>query len=81
MYPSVVSVIPHDDFTLAVTFDTGEEGVLDMRPHLTFGVFRKIAPLSEFRRVKVAFDTIEWECGVDLDPEFVHSKCRITSRT
>jgi len=25
--------------------------------------------------VHVAFDTIEWECGVDLDPEFVYAKC------
>jgi hypothetical protein len=26
--------------------------------------------------VTVAFDTIEWEVGVNLDPEFVYNKCR-----
>ena len=27
-------------------------------------------------RVRVAFDTIEWDAGVDLDPEFVYTKCQ-----
>ena len=30
---------------------------------------------SSFKKVRVAFDTIEWESGVDLDPEFVYEKC------
>jgi len=76
MYPSVVEVRPNDDFTLSVIFDNGEQGVLDVRPHLGFGVFRKIADLERFRRVRVSFDTVEWEAGVDLDPEFVYDNCR-----
>jgi Protein of unknown function (DUF2442). len=27
------------------------------------------------KKVFVAFDTIEWESGADLDPEFVYEKC------
>ena len=23
-----------------------------------------------------AFDTIEWDCGVDLDPEYIYAKCK-----
>jgi len=34
MYPAVVKVVPHDDFTSAVGLDKGEEEVLDMKPHL-----------------------------------------------
>ena len=80
MYPSVVKVVPNEDFTLAVVFDNGEEGTLDMRPHLGLGVFRKIGDYEHFKRVRVSFDTIEWDCGVDLDPEFVYAKCEMTTR-
>ncbi len=80
MYPSVKNVTPNEDFTLDITFDNGEAGVLDMRPHLDFGVFKKIADYEQFKRVRVSFDTIEWESGADLDPEFVHAKCKMTTQ-
>lgn len=34
----------------------------------------KFRDYESFRRAKVAFDTIEWDDGVDLDPEFVYEK-------
>ena len=43
MYPSIVKVVPQEDFTLLIGFDNGEGGILDMKPHLGFGAFRKIA--------------------------------------
>ncbi len=74
MYRSVVDVAPNPDFTLAVTFDDGEKRILDMRPYLDFGVFQTLRDYGQFRRVRVAFDTVEWEGGPDLDPEFVYAK-------
>lgn len=79
MYPSVVKVIPKEDFILAIVFDNGQEGTLDMKPYLDFGVFQRIRDHDQFNRVRVSFDTIEWDCGVDLDPEFIHAKCRVAS--
>jgi len=79
MYPSVVKVVPNEDFTLAVAFDNGQEGVLDMRPYLGFGVFQRLRGYEHFKRVRVAFDTIQWDRGIDLDPEFVHAKSRMTT--
>jgi len=76
MYPSVAKVVPNEDFTLAIVFDNGEEGILDMKPYLDFGVFQRIRDWSHFKRVRVAFGTVEWEAGADLDPEFVWTKCR-----
>jgi hypothetical protein len=73
-------VTPNEDFTLNVTFENGDEGVLDMRPYLDFGVFQRIKDYERFRRVRVAFDTIEWDGGVDLDPEFVYAHCQMTTR-
>ena len=76
MYPSVKEVIPRDDYTLSLVFENGEKGILDMKPILGFGVFKRIKDLDNFKRVRVAFDTIEWDCGVDLDPEYIYAKCR-----
>ena len=70
MYPSVKEVIPREDYTLSVAFENGENGILDMKPMLDFGIFTRIKDHDAFRRVRVAFDTLEWDCGVDLDPEF-----------
>ena len=79
MYPSVMGVVPQDDFSLAIEFDNGESGVLDMKPFLDFGIFQRIRTYEQFKRIRVSFDTIEWGSGIDLDPEFVYAKCSITT--
>ncbi len=73
MYPSVKEVVPHDDHTLAIIFENGESGILDIKPMLHFGVFQRIKDVDHFMRVRVSFDTIKWDCGVDLDPEYVYA--------
>lgn len=75
MYPSVKEVTPGDGYLLYIIFDNGERGILDMKPLLGFGVFQRIMDRDAFRRVRVAFDTVEWDAGVDLDPEYVYEKC------
>jgi hypothetical protein len=80
MYPAVTHVTPRQDFSLALVFDTGVEGILDMKPYLDFGVFNRLKDYNSFRRVRVVFDTLEWDCGVDLDPEFIHAKSQVTDR-
>lgn len=74
---AVTAVECREDYVLSVVFDNGENGLLDMKPYLDFGVFKKIQNLSVFDTAHVSFDTIAWESGADLDPEFVYEKCRI----
>lgn len=76
MHPSVTNVVPSDDYTLLIDFDNGERGMLDMKPYLDFGVFQRLKDRNAFERVRVSFDTVEWDSGIDLDPEFVYDKCR-----
>ena len=76
MYFAVTEVVPRDDYTLFLVFENGENGILDMKPFLDFGVFQRIKDLDRFKRVRIAFDTIEWDCGVDLDPEYIYAKCK-----
>lgn len=75
MYPSVTAVKAQDDYQLNVTFNNGEQGILDMKPYLDFGIFHKLKDANSFSNVSVAFDTVEWSnLEVDLDPEFVYEK-------
>jgi len=74
MYPAIREVTPNEDFSLNLVLDNGEKRILDMKPYLDFGVFKRIQNYESFKRARVAFDTIEWEDGVDLDPEFVYEK-------
>ena len=59
MVPAVLEVKSHEDFSLMVVLDTGERRLLDMKPYLDFGVFKKIRDYEKFKKVRVAFDTIE----------------------
>lgn len=77
MYQAVVSVHANEDFSLGLVFEDGARDVLDMAPYLDFGVFKQIKNFDQFKRVRIAFDTVEWECGVDLDPEFIRAKRRM----
>ena len=79
MYPSVAKVEPSTDHVLLVDFSNGERGVLDMKPFLDFGVFTRLRDECVFKRVRVSFDTVEWDIGIDLDPEFVYEKCEKTT--
>ena len=80
MHPAVISVECEDNYVLSVLFDNGENGLLDMKPYLDFGVFRKIKDPDIFKTVHVSFDTIAWESGADIDPEFVYKKCRLAQQ-
>lgn len=75
MYPAVRKVTPCDNYILSIVFENGESGHLDVKPILNFGVFQRIKDHNAFKQVEVSFDTIEWSCGVDLDPEYVYTKC------
>jgi hypothetical protein len=47
-----------------------------MKPYLDFGVFKRLRDYEKFKRARVAFDTIEWDEGMDFDPEFIYKKSR-----
>ncbi len=79
MQPSVKKVTALENYLLSVRFSNGEHGILDMKPYLDFGVFKRLKEPNAFQQVFVSFDTIEWHSGVDLSPEFVYNKCQRTA--
>ena len=74
MYPTVTSVQATDDYKLILNFDNSEQRVFDMQPILNFGRFSELKNINEFKKVHIAFDSIEWNNELDLDPEYLYEK-------
>ncbi len=70
MLKDVVSAKVIADYRINLRFDDGVEGVLDLKPHLTFrGVFEPLRDPSYFAMVRVdpELGTVVWPNGADLD--------------
>lgn len=69
----IIGVVPNDDFTLTISFDSGEKRLYDMQPLLKKGtVFEPFIELENFRRVYVD-DThcIAWDIDPNIDSDAV----------
>jgi len=77
-YPGVASVEATDGYKLVLRFDNGERRVFDATPLLPFGRFRELAVPEVFKKIRVAYDTVEWENGLDLDPEYLYERSQPT---
>ena len=74
MYEKVVAVQATGDYKLILTYDSGERRLFDVAPYLSIGRFAELRSIEAFQKIGVSFDTIEWENGLDLDPEFLYEK-------
>jgi hypothetical protein len=64
------------DHVLWLEFSDGVAGEADLGDALIGPVFEALRDPSEFARVRVGSDTIEWPNGADWDPEALHSRVR-----
>jgi hypothetical protein len=79
MYRSVTKVEPTDNFELIIEFDTGEKRLFNVKPIFSYGRFIELKDIHTFKKVHISFDTVEWENGLDLDPEYLYSMSQIIS--
>ncbi len=78
----VVSVQPLDNYRLAVSFDDGVEGVVEMQDRLFGPVFELLKDPAVFQRVFVdEFGAVAWPNGADLAPDALHERLRKTAET
>ncbi len=70
----MTSVKAADDHRLILSFGNGEQRVFDVTPLLSFGRFRELALPEVFKKVRIAYDTVEWENGLDLGPECLYER-------
>ncbi len=76
MYLSVTDVKALDGYQLLLKFENGEEKIFDVSPYLEIGKFQELKDEKLFKTVRVSFDSIEWDNGLDLDPELLYQKSK-----
>ncbi|MBO5348495.1 MAG: DUF2442 domain-containing protein [Clostridia bacterium] len=74
MKPKAIEVKPLQNYTLQITFDTGESGIFDVKPYLEYIQFKDLKNEELFKTVKVAGLSIEWDNGADICPEELYNQ-------
>lgn len=67
------------DYVIWVKFNNGLEGEVDLESELTGEIFGPLKDKELFRSFKVdpVLETVVWENGADLAPEFLRDNIRI----
>lgn len=61
-------------YKLLLTFEDGSVRRVDLEPHLEGEIFEPLKDLDYFKTVRVNpdLDTIVWENGADMSPDFLY---------
>ena len=79
--PRVISVQPLQHYRLAVRFDDGVEGVIEMHDRLFGPVFEPLQDPALFQQAFVdEFGAVAWPNGADLAPDALHERLRTASQ-
>ena len=67
------------DYVIWLRFNDGAEGMADLKDELYGEVFEPLKAMERFKSFKVDPDleTIVWENGADLAPEFLYEKMKV----
>ena len=71
---SVIRVLPREDYSLELWFNTGAHRLFNMRPYLDRGVFAQLKDIEHFKQAYVAFDTVCWPGNLDIAPETLYDR-------
>ena len=69
MRPKAIDVKPLKNYMLEIIFDNGEKKQFDVKTYLKFKPFKELENEKEFRKVRIAGLSIEWENGADICPD------------
>ena len=67
------------DYVVWIRFNDGAEGEIDLEPELEGEVFGPLKDPDLFRRFRVdpEIETLAWENGADLAPEFLYDNMSV----
>jgi len=74
MNPRVTQVVPHDDYTLTLTFANAQVRTFDVKPYLGQGIFTELQDPAFFKSVRVSMGTLCWPGGQDFCPDTLYEK-------
>jgi hypothetical protein len=61
-----------DGYKVAITFNDGLKKTVDLKNHLSQGIFKPLNDIDTFRKFYLSDWTIEWANGADMAPEFLY---------
>ena len=69
------------DYVIWLRFNDGAEGEVDLEPELEGEVFGPLKDLERFKnfRVDPEIDTVVWDNGADLAPEFLRAQIIVST--
>ena len=67
--PTVIKVIPANNYILVLEFDNGEKKQFDVKPYIKGTWYGKLNNITYFRSVKTNGFNIEWLDGQDICPD------------
>ena len=67
----VIEAKTNDDFSLDLKFSDGKRKRFD-KPYLNYKVFKPLKDLKYFKRVKIAFGTVQWTDEQDISSETLY---------
>lgn len=71
---SVINAVYLDDYKIALRFNDKKSGVADLHPVIFVDnrePFSMLRNENEFKKFKIEHQTLVWENGLDLAPEFL----------
>lgn len=72
LLPRVRDVRANEDHTLRIRFSDGRCKIYDVKPLLSFGVFRELKEMSYFKSVRVTNGTVRWPHEQDICPDTLY---------
>lgn len=76
----VIDVKANNDFTLDLKFEDESVRKFDVKPYLEHGVFKELKDISYFKRVKIAFGTVQWQNEQDISPEALYLESTVIEK-
>ena len=72
----IQKAFPLEDYRLRVTFNTGEEGIFDLKGWLNGPIFSRLKDKEIFTHVAIdeIAGTVRWPNGIDLCPDVVYEQ-------
>ncbi len=68
----VDDVIANDDYTLLLTFVTGEKKLFDCKPLLADSFFEPLKDINFFKKAHICGRSVVWSDEIDIAPEYVY---------
>ncbi len=68
----VIAVTANDDFSLNLRFNDWSEKRFDAKPYFDYEFFRELKDENYFKKVGLAYGTIQWPHGQDISPDTLY---------